>query len=149
MKIQTVTLKVKEIVEVDGQFQEKVISTKKYPAALTNKSLLLGKQMGILEGSKITDVIGMTKVSQNMSEEELAGDFDLLAYNQIIYLSVIGLNKNLELTLEEFLDMYQEPVEVTVDLYGDLLEGYFSDNKNNFAQGLKNSTKKNKKKGKK
>ncbi|UOE96077.1 hypothetical protein [Alkalihalobacillus sp. LMS39] len=150
MKIFTVTLKEKEIIETsEGQFEEVVLKTKKYPAALTNKSLLIGKQLGILQGSTITDVIGIVDFDTDKKEEDMAPGFDLLAYEQVIYLAVVGINKNFTLSLEDFLDQYDEPMDEKTELFGKLLEGYFSEgNKNNFARGLQNSTKKKSGKGK-
>lgn len=148
-KIQTITLREKEIVEIDGEFEQRVVNEKRYPASLTNKSLQLGKDMGILQSSKLVDLLGFDEIKVNANEkeneaqaQEVASDFDPLKFIQIIYLSVIGFNKNLELTFDDFLELYDEPTEKMMETFSKLIEGLLSDGTNNFAKGLKSSTKK-------
>lgn len=154
MKIQAITLKRFEIVEENGQFVHKVISSKKVPAALTNKSLQLGKDLGILQSSTISDLLGFSDISYaNKNREEakksVANEFDPLKFIQVIYLSVLGFNKNLNISFDEFLEEYNEPIENTMDTFGKLIDGYLSDGTNNFAKGFQNSTKKKQKRGNK
>lgn len=154
MKIQTVTLKEFEINEVDGQFEKRIINSKKYPAALTNKSLQLGKDLGLLQSSKLVSLLGFDEVDSNLIDKnqeeavkEVLNDFDILRYVKVIYLSLIGFNKHLDLTYEDFLEMFDETTETTMELFSKLIEAYMSNDTNNFAKGLQQSTKKKSKKG--
>lgn len=149
MKIQAITLKEFEVVEVNGHFERRLISSKKYPACLTHKSLQLGKDLGILQSSKMVSVLGFDEIDPNITEKEekeaaneAINDFDVLRYVQIIYLALIGFNKNLDLSYEEFLEKYDESTETTMDIFTKLIEGYLSSGDNNFAKGLQRSTKK-------
>nr|BDD47232.1 hypothetical protein 6 [Bacillaceae bacterium] len=155
MKIQTITLKEFEVIEVNGQFEKRITNSMRYPACLTNKSLQLGKDLGLLQSSKIVSLLGFDEVDSNLIDQdkeqaakEVLNDFDILRYVKVIYLSLIGFNKNLELTYEDFLEMYDESTEKTMDLFSKLIESYMSsDTSNNFAKGLQQSTKKKSKKG--
>lgn len=148
MKIQTITLREKEVVEIEGEFQERVINEKRYPASLTNKSLQIGKDLGILKSSKLVDILGFDEINVNGNKQEMAqevaSDFDPLKFIQVIYLAVIGFNKNLvDLTFEDFLEQYDEPTQKMMETFSKLIEGLLSDgSNNNFAKGLKSSTKK-------
>lgn len=156
-KIIPILLKETEIVEVEGEYQERVVSEKKYPAALTHKSLQLGADLGILKSSKLVDLLGFNEVKVDpVSKEEaeaiakeVAGDFDPIRFLQVIYLAVIGFNKNLDLTFEDFLEQYTASTEEMMETFSILIDNYMSDETNNFAAELKKSTKKKRQQGNK
>lgn len=74
-KIETVTLKELEVVQNEnGEFEQRFVNEKKYPAAITNYSLHLGEKLGLIEGSQLTDLLKLAeleKVTQNVSANEI------------------------------------------------------------------------------
>ncbi|MGQ4666529.1 hypothetical protein ACUIJN_11925 [Metabacillus halosaccharovorans] len=159
MKIQMIELKELDIYEEDGEYKQRFINTRKIPACLTNYSLKLGKDLGLLEGSLIADLLqlqglnGFDEIEDDPEKAaqvaEAAEQLDQVKYLKVIYLACIGLNKNLELSFDEFVSLYHESMEDMLNTYAELVTDIISSDKNQFAQGLKASTKKNKKEKKK
>ncbi|MFJ7662957.1 hypothetical protein ACIQXW_11190 [Lysinibacillus sp. NPDC097162] len=152
MKIKKVELKEVEIKEVDGEFERTFINTKVHPAFLTNAAVKKGYDTGLLETSLFEDLLklkGLEKLISEVEDEkaslELLGAFDEQKLISVIYLAVIGADKNLGLSFDEFLDRYHYPLTETIKLYADLIVGLMSES-NEFAQALQKETKKGKKK---
>lgn len=57
LKVQKVTLKEFEIVEVDGEFEKRFINEKNYPAFLTNASVKRGFETGLIQSSLWEDLL--------------------------------------------------------------------------------------------
>ena len=133
----------------NGEFEVKYINSQKYPAAITNRSFYLGEQMGLMSGSQMTDLHGVQQVLEAAIQpgENRENALKGLDHNQslkVIYLAIIGMNKDLNLTFEDFTEKYHGDVEETTNLYTDLVLETVSEglSENNFAKGLINSTKK-------
>jgi hypothetical protein len=146
MKIQKVVLKEAVVFEENGEYKRVFQNEKAYPAFLSNASLRYGKQTGLLESSLISEVIkmqGLQKALDNQSSEfdaNAAQSIDETNMLQIIYLAVRGANKNLDMTIDEFLERYHASFEETIELYSNLIMDVMSSNPNAFAKGLKDST---------
>ncbi|MBP3951125.1 hypothetical protein [Bacillus suaedae] len=162
MKIRMIELKELEVYEEEGEHKTRYINSKKVPAALTNHALMVGRNMGLLEGSLISDFAKLFGVNQQDIDEiqknpervaeyaHLLGGVDEIQCLKIIYLGCVGLNKNFEYTFEDFCLLYHEDLEQTMTRYGELIGDLaLGQQKNNFAQGLVKSTGKKSKRGKK
>lgn len=152
MKIQKVVLKEIEVVEVNGEFEKRFINEKAYPAFLTNASVKRGFEEGLIQSSLWEDLLAMKGLEQALEKEEGNNAVESLAtindqkFIGVIYLGVLGANKNLTLTFDEFLEKYHEPMEKTIELYVNLLTSLISQDTNQFAQSFNTAAKRNKKK---
>jgi hypothetical protein len=150
MKIEKVVLKESDIVEVDGQYKQIFKNQKAVPCFLTNYSLKRGKDLGILNGSLVADVMKLLPLTKLKSvddiDPETMKDLDELEMMKVIYVGCIGANNNFEHDFDEFVSLYQESYEETLILYSSLVSSLIKKDPNQFAKGLKNSTKNNKKK---
>lgn len=156
MKIQKVILKELEVIEVDGEFESRFINEQKYPAFLTNYAVKRGFDEGFIDSSLWEDLIkvrGLQSVVKEMKETDvdeekglqLMGAFDEQKLIAIIYLAVIGANKKLQLSFDDFLEKYHYSLPETIELYAMLFTDLVSSNPNQFANELQNAAKKNKK----
>jgi hypothetical protein len=152
MAIQTITLKELNVYEEDGVFKEKYINEKKVPAMLTNYSLKIGKDTGLIEGSLLSDVIKLQqiqKIEENPKEAaEALSYLDETECLKVIYLACAGLKKEFEYSFDSFVAHYHEDTQTTLQTYGDLIKDLVQKDPNQFAKGLQDSTKKKQKKGK-
>ncbi|KMM38596.1 hypothetical protein [Guptibacillus hwajinpoensis] len=149
-KISTIELKEVEVIELENnEFETRFVNPKKYPAFLTNRSLATGMRLGITKTSLITNLVQMQGLvgkdgkidPENISEEQaefIDADRDL----PVIYLGIMGANKSLDLTFEEFLDLYHGDLEKLLNDYLDLVMVYLNQNPNEFRKGLEASTSK-------
>ncbi|TLS37737.1 hypothetical protein [Pseudalkalibacillus caeni] len=150
IKISSIELKDVEIIELEnGEFEKRYINPKRYPAFLTNRALATGKRLGITKSSlfaeivKLSDVIGdEDEINSDDLTPEQAEVIDADKYLPVIYLAVIGANKTLELSYEEFLDKYQGDIEEIVNDYMELVLPYLQQDPNEFKKGLEKSTSK-------
>ncbi|MCP3742797.1 hypothetical protein [Rossellomorea sp. BNER] len=148
IKINTIVLKDIEIIELEnGDFEKRYINPKKYPAFITNRSLATGRNLGITKTSLISELIIMKGVFPGDGEiniddikPEQAVLLDSERYLPTIYLGLIGANKDLELSYEEFLDRYHGDIEQILNDYVGLVAPFVQENSNEFAKGLKKST---------
>ena len=151
MKVQKVTLKEFEIVEVDGEFEKRFINEKNYPAFLTNASVKRGFDTGLIETSLWEDllkIMGLQSVIEKNDEEsvmKLMNMFDEQKLIAVVYLGVLGANKNFDLTFDSFLEKYHYDLAETIELYASLITSLVSVDPNQFAKGLQQSTKSEKK----
>lgn len=157
MKISTIELKETEVIELeDGSFEKRFINPKKYPAFLTNRSLVTGRNLGITKTSLIGELIKMNSLSpgngeldmENLTSEQ-AELIDTEKYLPVIYLGIVGANKNSELSYEDFLDGYHGDTEQVLNDYLDLVIPYVQQNSSEFRKGLEKSTSKKRVKAKK
>ena len=151
MKVQKVTLKEFEIVEVDGEFEKRFINEKNYPAFLTNASVKRGFESGLIESSLWEDLLkirGLQSVVEREDEEsslQIMNMFDEQKLIAVVFLGVLGANKNLDLTFDSFVEKYHYDLAETIELYANLITNLVSQDPNQFAKGLQQSTKNEKK----
>ena len=153
MKIHKLTLKELEIREVNGEYEEVFFNEKTYPIYLSNYALKKGKEMGLIESSLFTDLLKMysmksaTDQEGNINPEAIdpsaLANLDETKAQKVIYLAFLGGNKKIEMTFDEFLELYHYTIVETLELYMELIVGLIDDDPNAFADGLKKSTAKN------
>lgn len=151
MKIQKVVLKEMEFVAVGDEFEKRFINEKSHPAFLTNAAVKKGYDSGLLESSLFEDLLKIKGLEALVTQSDEEATLDLLnAFDEqkliaVIYLAVIGANKNLGVSFEGFLELYHYPLTETIQLYANLIVGLLSES-NEFAKELQKQTKKSKKK---
>lgn len=158
MKIHKLTLKESEIREVNGEYEEVFFNEKTYPIYLSNYALKKGKEMGLIESSLFTDLLKMYSMKSATDEEgnvnpesidpSALASLDETKAQKVIYLAFLGGNKKIEMTFDEFLELYHYTVVETLELYMELIVGLIDDEPNKFAQGLQKSEGKSKDKKK-
>lgn len=144
-----VELKEIEIVEAENGFEQRFINIKKYPAFLTNASIKKGYDLGLLESSLFEDLLKLksleTVINAAKADEEQAleimGAFDEQKLISLIYLAVIGANRKLDLSFDEFLELYHLSFAETIQLYANLIMSFVS-GPNEFAKALGKKVKK-------
>ncbi|MGF3103651.1 hypothetical protein [Rossellomorea sp. DUT-2] len=150
IKVSTITLKELEMTQLEnGEFEGRYVNPKKYPAFLTHRSLAKGRNEGITKSSLISELIKMNSLrgedgeidTENLSSEQ-AEHIDTDKYLPVIYLGIIGANKSLDLSYEDFLDQYPGDLEQIMQDYIALIIPYLQQDSNQFKAGLVNSTKK-------
>lgn len=141
MKVLKITLADAEFIEVDDEYQIQYTNEKTYPAFLTNYALKKGKEMGLLDTSLASELISWGQAG----DKDLGERFDEDKMLAIIYLAILGANRNFELTYEEFLDRYHYSLFDTMEIYNELLNS-IAEQRNNFAEGFRRSTAVSKKK---
>ncbi|MDF2605899.1 MAG: hypothetical protein K0S34_89 [Bacillales bacterium] len=147
MKIEIVELKEMEFVEVEGEFKQVFKNQKRVPCFITNFAIKKGKELGLINGSLISDLFKLqNSVKENGEVSSDAIDsLDETELQKVIYLGYVGANPNTELTFDEFIQKFHYSYEETVLLYVNLIEKTISNNPNLFAEGFKKSTKSEKK----
>lgn len=153
MKVRKVTLKDVEVREVNGEFEKVFINEKTYPAFLTNYALKRGKELGLIESSLFSTLLKMQGLEAlakgNDLDPSIFDQIDETKMQQVIYLAFVGANRNADLSFDEFLEKYHDPIEKTMELYMNLIVDLMSTDPNQFAKGLQKSTNKSTKNGKK
>ncbi|MES5942975.1 MULTISPECIES: hypothetical protein [unclassified Bacillus cereus group] len=144
MKVQTVTLKEFEVVSVDGEFETRFINEQKYPAFLTNYALQKGKDLGLVESSIFKDLLkfqaldGVNK--EGNADLEALGEIDQTNMHKIIYLAFSGANPKENLSYEDFLKRFHEPLVESMQLYATLITDVINQDPNQFATAFQKST---------
>lgn len=151
MKIEKITLKEIEIREVGGEFERVFYNEKTYPIFLTNYSLKKGKEMGYIETSLFNELAQMSGLQNATNEDgemdlEALKDFDEEKALQVIYLALVGANKSLDLSYEDFLTKYHYGLYETFELYANLISNLISSDPNQFAKEFERVTDKSNKK---
>lgn len=144
MKIQKLTLKEVEVIEVDGEFEKRFINAKTYPIFLTNWALKKGFEEGLLESSLVSSLAKLMPYMQSENKEGMLEHLDEQNMIRVIYLAFIGANRKVEMSYDEFLDKYHLDFIETTTLYVKLISDTIS-KENSFAKSLEQSTKKEKK----
>jgi hypothetical protein len=146
MRIEKVNLITIEIQEVDGEFVTQVTAEKTVPCMITNFALKRGKDLGLLKTSLISSLVKLQGLEKAKGGEAAVLDaLDETEIQTVIYIGILGANKKIELTFEDFLDQYHYSFDETVELYTSLLKHYMPNDNNAFAKGLAKSTKAQKK----
>lgn len=154
-KLQSVELKEYEIVEVDGEFERKEISSEKHPLYFTNRSLLVGKQYGILEKGLEQELFSFLAVIDPNSIKEITkgGEIEtdqlvsitklisLDHMKDIIWLAYVGAKTGECLDNEEFKELYDEDFKTVMSVYMSILTSNFENQnkQNKFKEGLNKS----------
>lgn len=150
MKIEKIILKESEIVEIDGQYKQIFKNQKAVPCFLTNYSLKRGKDLGLLNGSLVADVMKLLPLTKLKSvddiDPETMREFDEYEMIKVIYLGCVGANPKFDLDFDQFVSLYHESYENTFGLYGSVVTSLVQSDPNQFAKGLQKSTKQDKKK---
>jgi hypothetical protein len=150
IKVSTITLKELEMIELEnGEFEGRYVNPKKYPAFLTHRSLAKGRNEGITKSSLISELIKMNSLrgkdgeidTENLTPEQ-AEHIDTDKYLPVIYLGIMGANKSLDLSYEDFLDKYSGDLEQIMQDYIALIVPYLQQDSNQFKAGLVSSTSK-------
>lgn len=155
MKVRKVTLKDVEVREVNGEFEKVFVNEKTYPVFLTNYALKKGKELGLIESSLFTSLLkmqGLEALAEKRMDDLDPAIFDQIdetKMQQVIYLAFIGANKNTDLSFDEFLQKYHDPIETTMELYMNLIVDLMATDPNQFAKGLQQSMNKSRKNEKK
>lgn len=153
MKIETLKLKELETYEENGEFKSRYINEKKYPAYLTNAGMRRGRDLGLIEHglmaevANLKDLMALESIQEGdeMAALEALEIVDEDRMMTVIYLAFISANKDKEMSIEEFYELYHNDITQTLTLYVKLLTGAFS-NDNKFAAEFKKATKNDKKK---
>lgn len=132
---------------LNTDFIEIYKNEKKFPASITNYSMALGERTGLIESSQMTDLKEVQKIFQaalNPSQhtEDLTDGLDINKYLKIIYLSIMGVNPNLNLTFDDFTRLYHEDIPTIIDTFTDLVLGTMNIDENGFAKELHRNVKK-------
>jgi len=138
-KIATVKLTDYEIVEIDGKFEKKLVSSVNVPAFLTNFSLNKAKNLGLIETDLIKDLVKMSG-SSNIPE--------LDNIIPIVYTACLGANPKF-MNYEDFLSKFNYEITEMYELWAELLQTMFGDEKNKFVEGLMSGSSSKGKSGKK
>lgn len=150
MVIEKVVLKESEIVEVDGQYRQIFKNEKTVPCFLTNYSLKRGKDLGLLNGSLVADVVKLMPLTKINDQSEITSEalesINELEAMKVIYLGCVGADKNLGYSFDEFVSLYHNSYEETLKLYVQLVVTLIKKDPNQFAKGLQKSTARNTKK---
>lgn len=152
-KIEKITLKELEVIEVGGEYETRYVNEKTYPAFLTNYSLKKGKELGYIDTSlfsemaKLKFVTDATDAEGNVNVEAMAA-FDEDKVLKVIYLALLGPNPKLlnEISYDDFLESYHEGLQESLELYGSLIGNLVSSDPNQFAKEFEKATAKSKKK---
>lgn len=164
-KLHVIELKDREIVEENGDFIQKVTHTERCPLFFNNRSLLVGKQTGILEKGLEQELFSMLAVLdpetvKSVTSGKSVGDEDvnsnqLLTLTEIIsvdhmkdiiWLAYVGAQKDDCLNNDDFKEKYDEDFATIMKDYMAVLTTNFKDagKENKFKQGLGKSLGSNK-----
>lgn len=153
-RLQTIELKEYEIQEINGEFERVLINSEKHPLFFSNRSLLVGKQMGILERGLEQELYSLLAAldpntlnavtnGMNVESAQLLALMEVISLdhmNDIIWLAYIGAKSNECLDNEDFKERFNEDFQTTVLIYMQLLTSNFQkQNKNKFKEGLSKS----------
>lgn len=150
-KIERIRLQSLEIVEIDGEFKEVLGEEKIIPCMLTNYAMAQAQRTGLISTSLISDFISTIDIKgagQDVDTEKLMNTIDQEKCLKAIYIGCMGANKNLEISYDEFLQLYNGSYVENVKIYTSLISELM-DKENNFAGELKKNTAKGNGKGKK
>ena len=158
-KLQSITLVEYEIIESDGEFVGKEISSEKHPLYFTNRSLMIGRDYGILEKGLEDELLSLlVSLGTDTAKSAMAGKevdvsdvmFDaglpsMDRMKDIIWLAYVGAKTSGEyLDRDEFKELFNPDYQECMTTYVGVLTSNFSDQPNKFSDGLKKSTSKKK-----
>ncbi|MGU9541168.1 hypothetical protein [Bacillus cereus] len=144
MKVQKITLKEAEFVEVEGEFEKRFINKKNYPAYLTNYALKKGQEEGLIHSSIIADIVKFQALDglRDKDNKDLSAleQIDQTSIHKVIYMAFKGANPKEKLTFDDFLQKYHDSLAESMELYTKLVVDVISQDPNQFAAALKKST---------
>ena len=155
-KLTVIELKEYEIIEdAKGEFIHRITNTERHPLFFNNRSLMVGKQYGILEKGLEQELFGMLAVldadaikSVTNGGEVESGQVMALTemisvdhMKDVIWLAYTGAKTGECYDLEEFKEKYNEDFQTIMGVYMDILTSNFKDkNKPNaYKAGLAKS----------
>lgn len=146
-KVETVVLKEMKLIETEDEYEKHYYNERRVPASITNYSLAVGESMGLINSSQIADLADIQElfeaaIDPSADKEAALANLDVNKMNKVIYLAIIGMNTQIDLTYEDFLQLYHEDVTTTIDTYTNLVLATLTDGINKFATGFEKSTKK-------
>lgn len=154
--ISKVELKRIELVEIKNEngeitdFEEQVIEKKIVPCKITNYGLKRGKDENLIDGNILQTLIKWKAVldKKGASEEDILAVMNETDLHKVIFVGVIGANPSTEMDFDDFIQQYHGDLSESITLYSELVKemNKNAQTKNAFAQGLADSTKKEKKK---
>lgn len=143
MKVQKITLKEVEFVEVEGEYEQRFINKQNYPAFLTNYALKKGQE-GLISSSIIADIVKFQALDglRNEGNKDLSAleQIDQTSIHKVIYMSFKGANPKEKLIFDDFLQKYHDSLAESMELYTKLVVDVISQDPNQFAAALKKST---------
>lgn len=141
MKVQKITLKEVEFVEVEGEYEKRFINKQNYPAFLTNYALKKGQEEGLITSSIIADIVKFQALDglRNEDNEDLSAleQIDQTSIHKVIYMAFKGANPKEKLTFDDFLQKYHDSLAESMELYTKLVVDVISQDPNQFATALK------------
>ncbi|KXY16169.1 hypothetical protein PDN49_08350 [Bacillus cereus] len=144
MKVQKITLKEVEFVEVEGEYEQRFINKQNYPAFLTNYALKKGQEEGLITSSIIADIVKFQALDglRNKDNKDLSAleQIDQTSIHKVIYMAFKGANPKEKLTFDDFLQKYHDSLAESMELYTKLVVDVISQDPNQFAAALKKST---------
>ncbi|EKS8373083.1 hypothetical protein QC456_005593 [Bacillus cereus] len=144
MKVQKITLKEVEFVEVEGEYEKRFINKQNYPAFLTNYALKKGQEEGLITSSIIADIVKFQALDglRNEGNKDLSAleQIDQTSIHKVIYMSFKGANPKEKLIFDDFLQKYHDSLAESMELYTKLVVDIISQDPNQFAAALKKST---------
>ncbi|MCU5588453.1 hypothetical protein OCB75_19150 [Bacillus cereus] len=144
MKVQKITLKEVEFVEVEGEYEQRFINKQNYPAFLTNYALKKGQEEGLITSSIIADIVKFQALDglRNKGNKDLSAleQIDQTSIHKVIYMAFKGANPKEKLTFDDFLQKYHDSLAESMGLYTKLVVDVISQDPNQFAAALKKST---------
>ncbi|MED2916473.1 hypothetical protein P4324_15900 [Bacillus thuringiensis] len=144
MKVQKITLKEAEFVEVEGEYEQRFINKQNYPAYLTNYALKKGQEEGLITSSIIADIVKFQALDglRNKDNKDLSAleQIDQTSIHKVIYMAFKGANPKEKLTFDDFLQKYHDSLAESMELYTKLVVDVISQDPNQFAAALKKST---------
>ncbi|HEF1856620.1 TPA: hypothetical protein R9Y23_005271 [Bacillus cereus] len=144
MKVQKITLKEVEFVEVEGEYEKRFINKQNYPAFLTNYALKKGQEEGLITSSIIADIVKFQALDglRNEDNKDLSAleQIDQTSIHKVIYIAFKGANPKENSTFDEFLKKYHDSLAESMELYTKLVVDVISQDPNQFAAALKKST---------
>ncbi|MBJ7935309.1 MULTISPECIES: hypothetical protein [Bacillus] len=144
MKVQKITLKEVEFVEVEDEYEKRFINKQNYPAFLTNYALKKGQEEGLITSSIIADIVKFQALDglRNEDNKDLSAleQIDQTSIHKVIYMAFKGANPKEKLTFDDFLQKYHDSLAESMELYTKLVVDVISQDPNQFAAALKKST---------
>lgn len=134
MKIHKITLKDKALVETTDGYEIQFSNEKTYPLYLTHAALQEGHNLGILDGSLVSDLLRISGAADNDSNA-----LDDTRMYGVIYLAFVGANPSIQLSYEDFLEKLHYSSYELFEIYSDIVQETVTSNKNSFAEEIEKS----------
>lgn len=138
--IEKVRLQKIEVLNIDGEFKKAKGEEKIIPCMLTNYAVAQGKRMGLFKNSLVSELLNLVDGElEKVNSADVAKKIDEELCLKTIYIGCLGANKNLGLSYDEFLELYNGTFDENVELYVKLVADLITKD-NNFAKEFKKQT---------